>query len=68
MWIALCEQAKIKHFGVVIDGVLYRRFEPERLSSDEDDWGVIKGPFDKSTAEGIKKAAEKNYKIMNNEE
>jgi hypothetical protein len=68
MWLALCEQSKIKRFGVVIDGVLYRRFEPERLASDEDDWAVIRGPFDKSTAEALKKAAPKNYKIMNGED
>lgn len=65
MWIALCEQTKVNQFGVVIDGVLYRRFEPERLSSDEDNWAIIKGPFDKVTAESLRDAAKNNYKLLN---
>ena len=65
MWISLCEEVKIKKFGVIVDGTFYRMFQPEKMVTDDDEWVVMKGPFDPTTAKAIEKNAAGNYKKFN---
>ena len=65
MWIALCEQTRINEFGVVVDGIYYRLFKPERIFSEESDWVVLNGPYDKISANSLKDNAKNNYKLLN---
>lgn len=65
MWISLVEEVKSKKFGVIIDGTFYRMFQPEKLITDEDEWVIMKGPYDPTTAKAIEKNAVSNYKRFN---
>jgi len=65
LWTSLAVNFRAKQIGFVIDGVFYRAFIPEQLDDDNDMVVKIKGPFDTSTAMGLKKNAEKNYKVYN---
>lgn len=63
MWTALIEQVRVQKFGVIIDGVFYRTFEPERIATPEEaDWVAVKGPFDEVTATNLEKFAKGNFK------
>lgn len=63
MWTALIEQVRINKFGVIVDGVFYRTFEPERIPTPEEaEWVALKGPFDAVTADGLIKYAKGNFK------
>ncbi|OGV47736.1 MAG: hypothetical protein A2017_16195 [Lentisphaerae bacterium GWF2_44_16] len=63
MWTALTEQVRVTKFGVIIDGVFYRTFEPERIPKPEEaEWAAVKGPFDAVTADGLIKYAKSNFK------
>lgn len=63
MWTALIEQVRVTKFGVIIDGVFYRTFEPERIPKPEEaEWAAVKGPFDAVTADGLVKYAKGNFK------
>jgi hypothetical protein len=64
MWIALTEECKTNTFGVIVDGVFYRKFEPVKMKTDESDWVIMKGPFDAITAKKIQEYAKKNYKLL----
>lgn len=68
LWTSMSVNFRNVQMAFVIDGVYYRSFAPEQLDSDEDMVVRIKGPFDMGTANGIKKNAEKNYKIYNNKD
>ena len=67
IWISLVEEAKINRFGVVIDGIFYRTCEPMRMKTDDDsdEWVMLKGPYDPTTANRLKKNAKNNYKLLN---
>jgi hypothetical protein len=65
IWIALTEQAKINQYGVLIDGVFYRTFEPRRMSTEEDEWVLLRGPFDQVTAKAVEKYSKTNFEKLN---
>lgn len=68
LWTSMSVNFRSIQMAFVIDGVYYRSFAPEQLDSDEDMVVRIKGPFDMGTATGLKKNAEKNYKLYNNKD
>lgn len=68
LWTSISVNFRGAQMGFVIDGLYYRGFVPEQLDSDEDMIVRVKGPFDTATAMGLKKHAEKNYKIYNDKD
>ena len=52
--------------GFVVDGLFYRSFTPKPMKRDED-FAIVEGPFDKYTAEDIKKYAKTNFEYFNSE-
>ena len=65
VWSSISVNYRNTQMAFVIDGVYYRSFTPEQLDNDEAMTVRIKGPFDTATAMGLKKNAEKNYKLFN---
>jgi hypothetical protein len=64
-WIQLSMQFKDEKLVLMIDGNFYKLYTPEQLADEEDQWVLLKGPFDKVTAKGIQKFAHKNYIYFN---
>ncbi|MFA6713936.1 MAG: hypothetical protein WC082_04955 [Victivallales bacterium] len=64
-WIQLSIQFKHEKLALLIDGNFYKLYVPDQLADEEDEWVLLKGPFDKITAKGIQKYAHKNYLIFN---
>ena len=65
LWTNLSMNFKGMNLAFVVDGVLYREFQPEMLSDDVDAVVRVKGPFDSATALAMGKNSENNYKIFN---
>lgn len=64
-WIQLSMHFQHKKMALLIDGHFYKLYTPDRLTSEEDKWVTLTGPFDPVTASGIKKYAHKNYLQFN---
>lgn len=64
-WIQLSMQFKDEKLALLIDGNFYKLYVPDQLANEEDEWVLLKGPFDKVTAKGIQKFAHKNYLFFN---
>jgi hypothetical protein len=64
IWMQLSTGYSFQKLGFVVDGLFYRSFKPVPMKKD-DDYALIEGPFDKYTAEEIKKYAKTNYEYFN---
>lgn len=66
IWMQLSTGYSFQTLGIVVDGLFYRTFKPHPISKDEN-FAIIEGPFDKYTAEQIKKYAKTNFEFFNQE-
>lgn len=66
IWMQISTGFSFQKFGIVIDGLFYRTFEAKPMGKDED-YATLTGPFDKYTAEQLKKYAKTNYDFFNQE-
>jgi hypothetical protein len=64
-WVQLSTNFRHKELAVLLDGYFNRLYTPDQLAHEEDRTVLLKGPFDKVTAGGIKKYAHKNYLFFN---
>jgi hypothetical protein len=64
-WIQLTMQFKDQKMALMIDGHFYKFYVPDHLADADDEWVMLTGPFDKVTADGIKKFAKNNYVFFN---
>jgi hypothetical protein len=64
-WLQMTLHFRGQPMAVLIDGMYYRTFVPEKLTTEDDEWVLLEGPFDAVTAKGIKKYAKINYNIFN---
>ena len=72
IWMQLSAGFSYQQLAFVVDGMFYRSFIPKPLSKEqeegeEDSFAIIEGPFDKFTAEEIKKYSKTNYEYFNQE-
>ncbi len=65
LWTVMAQEFRGREVVLMIDGVYQCRFEPLPLKSDEDEWAVIRYPFDEVTANALVKYAKKNYGHFN---
>jgi len=68
VWMQLSVGFAHKRLAFVIDDVYYRSFIISQKTTENDHKIVIKGPFDKITAESLKEHAKDNYKYYNEDE
>ena len=66
IWMQLSSGFQFQKLGIVIDGLFYRTFTPKPMK-EKDEFALIEGPFDKYTAEEVKKYAESNFEYFNQE-
>ena len=66
IWMQLSTGFNFQRLGLVVDGLFYRTFTPKPMEKD-DDFALIEGPFDKYTAEEMKKYAKSNFEYFNQE-
>jgi len=66
IWMQISTGFSFQQFGIIIDGLFYRTFKPLPMGID-DDYAILEGPFDKYTAEQVKKYAKTNYEFFNQE-
>ena len=66
IWMQLSTGYSFQQLGLVVDGLFYRTFTPKPIEKDSD-FAIIEGPFDKYTAEQIKKYAKTNFEFFNQE-
>lgn len=64
IWMQLSAGYNFRKLGFVVDGLFYRSFTPRPMKKD-DKFAVIEGPFDRFTAEEIKKYAKSNFDYFN---
>ena len=64
VWMQLSASYSYRKLAFVIDNVFYRSFTPYPIEKDKD-YAIIKGPFDKFTAEELKKYSETNFEYFN---
>lgn len=64
-WMQVSVQFRDRPLVILLDGRYYREFMPGRVTHEDDVWVKLRGPFDKVTAEGIKKYAPTNYRFFN---
>jgi hypothetical protein len=66
-WIQMSMHFRHQEMALLIDGHFYKFYVPDQLAHEEDEWVLLTGPFDKVTANGIKKYTRKNYFFFNPE-
>lgn len=69
-WLQLSANFKGEPLAFVIDGIFYRSFIPKPMVGEYDNdnnttYVVIEGPFDKGTAEALKKSAPDSFTYYN---
>ena len=64
-WLQMSVAFRHEELALLIDGHFYKLYKPDQLTDEEDSWVLLNGPFDKVTANGIKKYAKKNYLHFN---
>ena len=64
-WVQLSMHFKREKMAMLIDGHFYELYTPDQLADENDEWVLLRGPFDKVTAGGIKKYANKNFLFFN---
>ena len=64
IWMQLSNAFAYKKLAFVVESIFYRSFTPKPMK-DGDEWAFIEGPFDKYTAEQIKKYAKTNFEYFN---
>ena len=64
-WVQVSMHFQHKKMALLVDGHFYALYTPDHLVDEKDKWVVLTGPFDKITANGIKKYARKNYVFFN---
>jgi hypothetical protein len=64
IWMQLSNAYSYKKLAFVVASIFYRSFSPKPMK-EGDDWAFIEGPFDKYTAEQIKKYAKINFDYFN---
>jgi hypothetical protein len=64
IWMQLSTAYSYKKLAFVVDGVFYRSFIPKPIK-EGDDYALVEGPFDKYTAEQLKKYAKTNFEYFN---
>lgn len=72
IWMQLSAGYSYQKLAFVVDGMFYRSFIPKPLiqkekDGEEESYAIIEGPFDKYTADEIKKYATSNYAFFNQE-
>jgi hypothetical protein len=68
VWMQLSVGLTRQSLAFVVDGVYYRSFRIDEHTSEADRVVIIKGPFDKVTAEALKKHAKSNYQYYNQDD
>ncbi|MDD5727760.1 MAG: hypothetical protein PHV59_04265 [Victivallales bacterium] len=64
-WLQMSNEFKNEELALLIDGHFAKLYKPDQLSDEEDNLVLLNGPFDKVTANGVKKYARKNYYYFN---
>lgn len=64
MWMQLSVGFRHQKLAFNIDGIFYRTFTPGKITTEEDEWVIIPGPFDETCAKNLKKHAEFNFKYF----
>jgi hypothetical protein len=64
-WVQLSMHFQHKKLALLVDGNFYKLFTPIQLTDHEAKTVLLRGPFDKVTAGGIKKYAHKNFLFFN---
>ena len=68
VWMQLSVMYASSELAFVIDGVYYRSITPDKVTSHDDEFITIKGPFDSVTANSLKENAKLNYKYFGGDE
>jgi len=68
VWMQLSVGLARQSLAFVIDGVYYRSFRIDEHFSENDRTVIVKGPFDKATAESLKRTAKNNYSFYNQDD
>lgn len=68
VWMQLSVGLARQSLAFVIDGVYYRSFIIEQISDEKTKEVVIRGPFDRITAEALKENANANYRYYNGDD
>lgn len=64
-WHSMAINFKGREVAMLLDGHYLTSLIAQPLEDDEDEWVIIRGPFDAVTARGIMRNASKNYEIYN---
>ena len=64
-WVQLSMHFRHKKLAILVDGHFYELYTPDQLAHEEDKTVLLTGPFDRVTANGVKKYARKNYLFFN---
>ena len=61
-WFQLVLDYRDDPIAIIIDGAYFGRFRPDGGHTEDDQWVVLKGPFNEVIARGIVKYARRNYR------
>ncbi len=61
-WFQLVLDYRDDPVAIVIDGAYFGRFRPDGGHTEDDQWVVLKGPFNEVIARGVVKYARRNYR------
>jgi len=64
-WVQITAGFKDDAMALMVDGMFYCTYQSDTISDEEDEWVLLKGPFDAVTAKGIAKYAKQNYDFLN---
>ncbi len=64
-WHAMAIQFKGREVAMLLDGEYLTSLIPDPMADEDDEWVIVRGPFDAVTAKGIARYASKNYAIYN---
>ena len=64
LWLQISVDYRNQKLALVVDGVFYREIIIDQISNEEDEWVILKGPFDQTTAKSIEKYSKTNYKYF----
>lgn len=64
-WMQLSAAYRHDKLALLIDGVFYRTFTPNKMYTQDDEYAILEGPIDETCAFLIKDHSKKNYKHFN---
>jgi hypothetical protein len=65
VWMQLSAERAFRQLAFLVDGVFFRKIVPEHLTTEKDEYVILKVGLDNVTAQAIADASEKNYRFFN---